>query len=207
MDRAGAVEFNTVLPELPQFGNFRSDAAVWKSVPERHAPKNPGFAAHHTGAPDKILALLEDARFCCHRAQHDAIDAAMSKMSISLDNLTSKLGFDAVLAAYPEFREFFSDFMVARDKIAKSRETREDRVAIYETLTAVDLPNLTERFGRLVAAKPIAKRAALKMKLGGLNGLLILLLALAGAIFAGLAVDWSKYGFGPEAEVRGSEKD
>ena len=63
------------------------------------------------------------------------------------------------------------------------------------------------RFGRLVAAKPIAKRAALKMKLGGLNGLLILLLALAGAIFAGLAVDWSKYGFGPEAEVRGSEKD
>ena len=131
----------------------------------------------------------------------------MSKMSISLDNLTSKLGFDAVLAAYPEFREFFSDFMVARDKIAKSRETREDRVAIYETLTAVDLPNLTERFGRLVAAKPIAKRAALKMKLGGLNGLLILLLALAGAIFAGLAVDWSKYGFGPEAEVRGSEKD
>lgn len=34
-------------------------------------------AAHHGGNDDKIRALFEDARFCCHRAQHDAIDAAM----------------------------------------------------------------------------------------------------------------------------------
>ncbi|MEL6707172.1 MAG: hypothetical protein AAFP79_02735 [Pseudomonadota bacterium] len=150
-------------------------------------------AAHHGGDPKKILALLEDARFCCHRAQHDAIDAAMSKMSITLDNMTSRLGFDAVASAHPDFNAFYSDFMVAREKIAQSRENRKDRNGIYEALTAVDLPNLTERFTRLMAAEPIAKNAALKIKLGSLNGFVLTVVAILAMIFAGLAVDWDAY--------------
>lgn len=157
-------------------------------------------AAHHGGTPDKILALLEDARFCCHRAQHDAIDAAMSKMSISLDNLTSRLGFDAVIAAYPPFREFYSDFMVAREKIALSRENRTDRNGIYESLTAVDLPDLTKRFTLLMAAEPIAKSAAIKLKLGGFVGAVIAVATVLAAVFAGLAVDWERYSDTPKIE-------
>lgn len=143
-------------------------------------------AAHHGGDQDKILALLEDARFCCYRAQHDAIDAAMSKIAIDLDNMIERLGFDAVIHAYPEFREFYPEFSVARDKIAISRHDRSSRNDVYEALTATDLPNLSERYEKLMAARPIAKKNALKIRLGGVWAGIIGLAAIATAVFAGL---------------------
>jgi hypothetical protein len=150
-------------------------------------------AAHHNGNEDRIKALLEDARFCCHRAQHDAIDAAMAKIGIDLDNLTSKLGFEAVLHAYPEFREFYSEFSVSRTKIAQSRSNREDRNGIYEAITAVDLPKLADRHERLMAARPIAKQTSLRLKISSVWGVIIGLAAIAAAIFAGMSVDWNKW--------------
>lgn len=150
-------------------------------------------ASHHNGNEDRIKALFEDARFCCHRAQHDAIDAAMAKIGIDLDNLTNKLGFEAVLHAYPDFREFYSDFSIARGKIALSRGNRNDRIGIYEAITAVDLPNLAERHERLMAARPIAKWTSLRLRMSGVWGVIIGLAAIAAAVFAGMAVDWDKY--------------
>jgi hypothetical protein len=149
-------------------------------------------AAHHGGTETKILALLEDARFCCYRAQHDAIDAAMAKIGIDLDNLTSKLGFEAVLHSYPEFREFYADFTCSRNRIVGSRENRDDRNGIYETLTAVDLPNLVERYEKLMAMRPLAKRTAMRLKFGSVWGVIAGLALILGCVFAGLAVDWDK---------------
>jgi hypothetical protein len=149
-------------------------------------------AAHCGAGDEKVRALLEDARFCCHRSQHDAIDAAMAKIGIDIDDLTSRLGFDAVIEAYPEFREFYADFTVGRNKIANSRENRKDRVAIYDAIVAVDLPRLIACYEKMMAVRPIAKQAALKRRLGGANGVALLVIALIGLIFAGLAVDWPK---------------
>lgn len=146
--------------------------------------------AQNGGDDTKIRALLEDARFCCHRAQHDAIDSAMAKIAIDLDDLTTRLGFEAVLDAYPEFREFYGDFTVSRSKIAASRKNREDRNAIYEAITAVDLPNLVTRFDRLMAVRPIAKRSAFKRRLGTVGGVITLIAIILTAFFAGLVVDW-----------------
>ncbi|MBD60084.1 MAG: hypothetical protein CL808_08200 [Citromicrobium sp.] len=143
-------------------------------------------AAHHGGNIEKIQALFEDARFCCYRAQHDAIDAAMSKIAIDLDNMTRKLGFDAVIAAYPEFREFYAEFAVARRKIAESRRNRGSRNDVYEALTATDLPNLAERYEKLMECRPIAKWNAFKIRAGGVWGFLIGSAAIIGAVFAGL---------------------
>ena len=160
-------------------------------------------ASHHDGNEDRIKALFEDARFCCYRAQHDAIDAAMAKIGIDLDNLTDKLGFDAVLHAYPEFREFYTDFSVARKKIAQSRGNRNDRNGIYEAITAVDLPNLADRFERLMIARPIAKWTSLRLNLSGVWGVIIGLATIAAAVFAGMAVDWNKYFANYPPEVSG----
>ena len=38
--------------------------------------------AQNGGNAQKVTAVLEDARFCCHRARHDAVDAALSKIAI-----------------------------------------------------------------------------------------------------------------------------
>ncbi|MEO1189252.1 MAG: hypothetical protein AAFW60_09265, partial [Pseudomonadota bacterium] len=92
----------------------------------------------HDGADRKeVAAYLEDARFCCYRAQHDAVDASFSKITIDLDNMTSKLGMAAVLKAYPEFREFYADFTVARKRIVESRRDRKKRAEIYDDLASV----------------------------------------------------------------------
>jgi hypothetical protein len=110
----------------------------------------------------------------------------MSKIAIDLDNLTGKLGFDAVISAYPEFREFYTEFAVARKKIADSRRNRGSRNDVYRALTATDLPNLTDRYEKLMAARPIAKWNAFKIKVGGFWTVLIGIAAIAGAIFVGL---------------------
>ncbi len=149
--------------------------------------------AHNNGDDGKIRALLEDARFCCHRAQHDAIDAAIAKIGIDLDDLTSKLGFEAVIQSYPEFRGLYADFGCSRTKIVNSRERRDDRNGIYDAITSVDLPDLVGRYDKLMAVRPIAKSAARKLKLGGAIGWALLFIALVGCIFAGLAVPWEKY--------------
>jgi hypothetical protein len=146
--------------------------------------------AHNT---DRLKALLEDARFCCHRAQHDAIDAALAKIGIDLDNLTERLGFDAVLSTYPAFREFYADFCRSRDKIVISRHKRDDRNGIYEAITATDLPGLVEHYEKLMAVRPMIKRISLKIKMGGIVGIVIAVATIAAAVFAGLSVDWGKY--------------
>lgn len=148
---------------------------------------------HQSGAENKILALFEDARFCCHRAQHDAIDAAMAKIAIDLDNLTNKLGFEAVIHAYPDFRTFYSDFAIAKNKIAQSRGNRNNRNGIYQSITEVDLPELAKQHEQLMAVRPIAKWTALRLKMSGIWAAIVGLAAIAAAVFAGLSVDWSKF--------------
>lgn len=42
------------------------------------------------GPEEKIIGLLQDAEFDCHRARHDAIDAATSKIAVDLEIATKK---------------------------------------------------------------------------------------------------------------------
>lgn len=149
-----------------------------------------GTPGDHNAA---IQALLEDARFCCHRAQHDAIDVTIAKIAIDLDNLTTKLGFEPVLHAYPEFREFYAEFAVVRDKIVVSRANRHDRHVVYDLIANTDLNDLVRRYERIMAVRPLAKRTALKMRLGSINGYVITGATILGMLFAGLAVDWKKW--------------
>lgn len=159
------------------------------------------LAASEGDDADRVLALLEDARFCCHRAQHDAIDAAMAKIAIDLDDLTSRLGFDPVIKACPGFQEFYAQFARTRAKIAASRGKREDRNAIYDAVTETDLPAIIKSYETVMAVRPVAKKFAWQMRMGGLNAILLTLVAIAGMIFAALAVPWDKWVGEPQVSV------
>jgi hypothetical protein len=149
-----------------------------------------------------VAALIEDVRFCCYRAQHDAVDAAMSKIAIDLDDLTSRLGFDAVRSAYPEINDFYRDFTLARNAIALSRAKRDNRGAIYDTIAKVNLPDLASRYEALMAVRPIAKWTAARLKLQVVIAITALLATVLAALFTGLTVDWSQYLDAPSAEAK-----
>lgn len=120
--------------------------------------------AHKAGSQQDVNALLEDARFDCHRARHDAMDAALDVMALDFDNLTKRLGYDAVIQAYPDFQSLYRDFAKARRQIALSRGDRQNRNVIYETIASVDFPDLADRYADLVTCKPIALAAAAKSR-------------------------------------------
>ena len=110
--------------------------------------------------PDEAFSLLRDAKFDCHRARHDAIDAATSKMSgdlsVAVEHLTPRL----LMKNFSEFTAFYGDLFAVRDKIAVSREDRMNRDAIYDTIQSVDLSNLSKLYFRFRACEPLMVAAA-----------------------------------------------
>lgn len=70
---------------------------------------------------DRIKSLLDDARFDCHRARHDAIDAATAKMAVDLEIMVEKLGHESILPAFPAFPSFYQNLTNVRNRIPKSR--------------------------------------------------------------------------------------
>jgi hypothetical protein len=83
---------------------------------------------------DRITALLDDARFDCHRARHDAIDAATAKIAADLEIMVEKLGCESILPAFPSFPSLYRNLTDIRDQICKSRRNRDNREAIYSVI-------------------------------------------------------------------------
>lgn len=150
--------------------------------------------AQRGGTAEKVQAVLEDARFCCHRARHDAIDAALAKIAIDLDDMTHRLGYAAVIGAYPDFHLLYIEFEQARTKIAESRGDRQNRNMIYSTVSNVDFPSIVERYKALVVCKPIALAYSAKRSRERLGWWVMLGITIIALILAVLAVDWPKVG-------------
>lgn len=66
------------------------------------------------GSAEQVRAVLEDVRFCCHRARHDSIDAALAKIGIDPDDMTTRLGVAEVAAAYPDFHALYVELTVCK---------------------------------------------------------------------------------------------
>jgi hypothetical protein len=78
--------------------------------------------------------------------------------------MTEKLGHDAILAAYPEFRSLFVDLNRVRTKIAQSRGDRESREKIYSVIENSDFVGLVDRYNELRESEPIMKAIARKQR-------------------------------------------
>jgi uncharacterized protein YdcH (DUF465 family) len=115
-------------------------------------------------APDDAIKRLHDAHFDCCRARHDAIDAATSKIAADLDIATDKIGADIVIASFPDMPSLIADLGEVRDKIAVSREKRDDRDAIYASIQNDDLVSLVKLFQKFKASEPLMKAAAVKAR-------------------------------------------
>jgi hypothetical protein len=119
-------------------------------------PNNPDQA--------KITSLLDDARFDCHRARHDAIDAATAKIASDLEIMVSTLGYDAILPAYPQFPSLYQDLVKIRERIRASRGKRTNRESIYSVLEAADFPTLVSSFNAMRVHEPVMVSLAKKAR-------------------------------------------
>ncbi len=108
----------------------------------------------------RIRALLDDAHFDCHRARHDAIDAATAKIAADLSIMTEKLTYGPILQAYANFPVLYQKLNSVRDKIIQSRGRRDNREAIYSVIESVDFPELVRFYNDMRTAEPMMKAIA-----------------------------------------------
>tara|TARA_Y100001001_G_scaffold141357_3_gene145326 strand:- start:1306 stop:1629 length:324 start_codon:yes stop_codon:yes gene_type:complete len=79
---------------------------------------------------------------------------------------TKKLGEDNVLQHFPNITKMYRTIKSVRSKIKISREDRENRDAIYETLGAGDIPELVELYEEFLGSEDLLKAAARKNMIG-----------------------------------------
>jgi len=113
---------------------------------------------------EKIRGFLEDARFDCHRARHDAIDAATAKIASDLAIMVEKLGYDAILPAYPNFASLYQELTKFRARIQASRGKRDNRESIYSVIEAADFPALVASFNAMRVHEPVMIALAKKAR-------------------------------------------
>lgn len=134
-------------------------------------------------APRGIESLLTDALFDCHRARHDAVDAATSKITLDLDILQTSLGIDVVLQAFPDFPALVREVDALREKIVASRKIRENRENIYTGIEAVDFPELVSRYNALRSSEPIMLRLAKRRRRERVGALAFGIIGIVGTVF------------------------
>jgi hypothetical protein len=139
---------------------------------------------------EDIDDLLADAKFDCHRARHDAIDAATSKIAIDLEIMVTKLGYEVILPVHPQFPQLVQELQAVRDKIAASRKDRENREAIYSVIEASDFPDLIKSYETMMASEYIMVSIAKKRRRSEVWGIVGTVL---GAIGLGAAFLFWKF--------------
>ena len=139
----------------------------------------------------KLTNLLADARFDCHRARHDAIDAATAKIAADFEIMTKMLGYGPILGAFPKFPELYSALTKVRRNIVNSRGDRENREKIYSVLEQCDFRALVVMFEDLRMCEPMMLALAKKEraisfwgKVGGAVGIIGLLVGIGGVLIA-----------------------
>lgn len=128
----------------------------------------------------QIEAFLNDSLFDCHRARHDAIDAATSKIAIDLETLAEKIGHDVVLMAFPDFPILFAEMESVREKIVASRKNRESREKIYTAIESVDFPKLVFMYNRMKSSELIMQKIARKRRIERTYSLVFGVIGVAG---------------------------
>lgn len=114
----------------------------------------------------RISEYLQDAKFDCHRARHDAIDAATSRMQVTLKLMADKLSKNVILKACPDFAKFWGQLSEANDTIVQTRgPNRENRDQLYAGLEQINFKQLVGDFGKIQRAEPIMIALAREDKL------------------------------------------
>lgn len=152
----------TYIKEAEQVNN----AVVFPSIKElRYAGRrivDALYLINTDGDPQAVEDLLRDARFDCHRARHDAIDAATSKIAIDIDMALKYLGPSVVVEAFPKYRELIERLQETRKKIADSRGERNKREEIYDSIEKNDFPELVKLYYDFKSSESLMQRSIAK---------------------------------------------
>lgn len=119
---------------------------------------------------DQFRILLEEAKFDCRRARHDAVDAASAKISADLDAMVKHIGHGPILQVYADFPELVNRSLDVRDRIQNSRNRRQDREAIYAALEGDEFPVLVSEFNRMKASEAMMIALAKKGRISEFYG-------------------------------------
>jgi hypothetical protein len=107
------------------------------------------------GKEDEIRALLEDARFDCFRARHDAVDATIATINAEMIISVNRLGYSAVLVAFPQYSELLGLIRDAQEKVATSRSHRKDRDVIYKSVEGIEFKKIVRLARDFRSSQPI----------------------------------------------------
>jgi hypothetical protein len=131
---------------------------------------------------EKANKLLHDAHFDCCRARHDAIDAATTKISNDLAIAVRKIGPRIVLDKFPNYTMLIKELNLIRTLIVKSREDRNNRDAIYESIASDNLTTIVGFYAEFQACEPILRTegrwSRAKLVLGALGWIVATALAI-----------------------------
>lgn len=135
---------------------------------------------------EKAKEYINDGIYNCYCAQHDAVDVATAVVASTLAICARKIGYEHILKVFPDFHHIHETLTDVQVKIRVSRADRTNRDAIYDTITAIDLPKMALQYSRFLAAEPIMKSLAAKERRGNLfkNVLTVLALFVAGVAAA-----------------------
>ena len=113
---------------------------------------------------EEIMELLADARFNCHCARHDSIDASIGKISGDLNLALDRLGHEAVLGAFPEYSSLLRRVQQTQTKIVMARKKRETRRDIYAELQEAEFPHLVAEYRKFQSSEKLMKKIAIKTR-------------------------------------------
>lgn len=137
------------------------------------------------GSAEEVRALLDDARFSCHRARHDAIDTAIATMGIDSDALAKQMGYSVVHSSFPDYYNYLVRLDEVRERIVASRGNRTDRDRIYAAITSVDFPGLVQDYKSLRRSEITMRIINERKRLGiWLSVFFALLVAIPGYIMS-----------------------
>lgn len=129
-----------------------------------------------------LADLLADAHFNCHRARHDAIDAATDAMLKRLDAAIDKLGDDIVSQHFPEAITLAARLAEIQTRITESRVDRDNRDAIYAAIEGVDLLELHNGFKRFLYSRERMMRTASRRRWGRFWGVIAVVVSILVAL-------------------------
>lgn len=129
------------------------DTVVYASISElRYAGRRLVDAllsvASENADEETVRSLVQDALFNCHRARHDAIDAATSAMARNFEHARSRLSSTVILRLTPDFPVIADKLQTLRNKIAESRRQRDRRDLIYSAIEGDDFKKIVEFYLR-----------------------------------------------------------
>lgn len=103
-----------------------------------------------TEADELVIDAIND----CHRARHDATDAATASITLRVDAALSRLGDDAVIRAFPKLPDLIGKLGHIREKISNVRNRQDQRHDVYEDLEVNELPLLMQLYEGFRANEP-----------------------------------------------------